>query len=276
MKKQNSKVETSIQPKNNQSEQPLTQRDATEYIDEEQPEDQSVPLNSSLNKLQSKKSLRVSYATLDNDISKVKLQRHIEKHTPTKSLTNADGDTYQVPFGLCDDIGWLAPSNCCVRPTQSMSQEIGLGPALFLMSTKAYAWFFLLLSLINIPLFLLYARANNKPFSSVYTDFSLGNVGQSYVTCESSQYGGLLLGYAHNDKKMFDGNRTLRLECLHGSKLGSLLQIGFTAPGKTSGCGLVTQNPEQMEQYFDPEYSINANTNFTLRRSNGTVQQLNP
>jgi hypothetical protein len=96
------------------------------------------------------------------------------------------------------------------------------------------------------------------------------------VTCESSHYGGILLGYAHNDKDMFNGNRTIKLECLEGSKLGSLRQIGFTPPGKTSGCGLVTKNPEKMEEYFDPQYSISANTNFALKEGLGKAQQLHP
>lgn len=37
-----------------------------------------------------------------------------------------------------------------------MAKEIGIGPALFLMSTKAFAWFFLVLTIINIPVFMLY------------------------------------------------------------------------------------------------------------------------
>lgn len=70
-----------------------------------------------------------------------------------------------------------------------MAQQLGLGPSLFLMSTKAFAWFFLIISIINIPVFVFFGTGNSAGEFNRLTDLfailSMGNVGQSGVACNS-------------------------------------------------------------------------------------------
>jgi len=41
-----------------------------------------------------------------------------------------------------------------------VAKEIGLGPTLFLMTMKAFFWFFAILAILNIPLFMFYLGGN--------------------------------------------------------------------------------------------------------------------
>lgn len=43
------------------------------------------------------------------------------------------------------------------------AREIGVGPALFLLTQKAFAWFFLFLFIINIPVIMFYAKGSVNP-----------------------------------------------------------------------------------------------------------------
>ena len=76
----------------------------------------------------------------------------------------------------------LPVCKCCSKPTTEMAKQIGVGPTLFLMSTKALAWFFLFLTLINIPVLLFYSKGNVNSERSdtgkdVFAYLSLGNIG---------------------------------------------------------------------------------------------------
>ena len=46
------------------------------------------------------------------------------------------------------------------RDIPKILKDIGLGASLFLLTLKAFAWFFFILSIINLPLFLLYTSGN--------------------------------------------------------------------------------------------------------------------
>lgn len=95
--------------------------------------------------------------------------RHIEITHPTyekKSLEKEDKD--QAPnlwyskFSIFDNLGALKP-NTKFWPKQSpteMSKQLGIGPTLFLMSTKAMSWFFLVLTIINFPVMFFYYSGN--------------------------------------------------------------------------------------------------------------------
>ena len=87
----------------------------------------------------------------------------------------------------------LPVCKCCSKPTTEMAKQIGVGPTLFLMSTKALAWFFLFLTLINIPVLLFYSKGNVNSERSdtgkdVFAYLSLGNIGQSSDSCGLANY----------------------------------------------------------------------------------------
>lgn len=72
-----------------------------------------------------------------------------------------------------------------------MAKQIGIGAALFLMSTKALAMFFFVLFLINIPLLMFYKGgvrhelqdAVKPSLTDYFVQLSLGNVGSAAFTC---------------------------------------------------------------------------------------------
>lgn len=134
-------------------------------------------------------------AGLDEAVSRIKLTRHIENHHPTKTVTDEEtGQLKQVRYGVCEELGILPICKCCVKDTSSMAKQIGVGPALFLMSTKALSWFFLFLTILNIPVMLFYGLGNSHGndasslASNAFTVLSLGNVGQSSAACGETNY----------------------------------------------------------------------------------------
>lgn len=70
-----------------------------------------------------------------------------------------------------------------------MQQQVGLGPTLLLMTTKALAYLFLFLTLLNIPVYLFYYSGNVSlsdneqqsaiKFQNYFAMVSLGNIGQN-------------------------------------------------------------------------------------------------
>lgn len=78
-----------------------------------------------------------------------------------------------------------------------MAKQIGLGPTLFLISTRAFSWFFLFLTILNIPLFLFYGLSNEdahngESYQSIFSYFSLGNVGSNAFSCETMDLGAVI------------------------------------------------------------------------------------
>ena len=69
-------------------------------------------------------------------------------------------------FGICDNLGRY-PCPCpCQKTTitsediTQMGKEIGVGPALFLMTTKTLIWFFILMTILNLPVYLFLFNSN--------------------------------------------------------------------------------------------------------------------
>jgi len=72
------------------------------------------------------------------------------------------------PFSICDDIGSLPCCNCGFNKKKNLkngqddieipliTQQLGLGASLLLMATKAMAWLFFFLTLLNLPAFAFY------------------------------------------------------------------------------------------------------------------------
>lgn len=95
------------------------------------------------------------------------------------------------PFGLCDSVGSL-PWLCCGSSDDrisAMSQEIGVGPTLFLMSAKSLAILFFVLTIINIPCYVFYFgssadSASIKTPQDLFNALSLGNIGQAAHACD--------------------------------------------------------------------------------------------
>ena len=86
-------------------------------------------------------------------------------------------------FGLCDELGYLTPcAPCCKKDKPTlMAQKLGVGPTLFLMSTKAFAWFFFGITIVNIPVIMFFGSGNQagdmNSLPDIFSILSMGNVG---------------------------------------------------------------------------------------------------
>jgi hypothetical protein len=87
----------------------------------------------------------------------------------THPWNNAKGKSRR--FGAFDPLGTLCCCQDCYKSgPSSLARQIKLGPALFLMQTKAFAIFFLFLAIVNIPLCMVFAFGNGELISKAASD----------------------------------------------------------------------------------------------------------
>jgi hypothetical protein len=108
---------------------------AEEIVDEEKPPQILSPRNGEENEE------RISYD---------KLKKHISELHPR--------DNKDRIFSMFDRISLLPVMNCWIQEPSELQKQLGMGPTLFLMSTRFMAWLFLLLTIINIPVFAYYFK----------------------------------------------------------------------------------------------------------------------
>jgi len=155
-----------------------------------------------------------------------------------------------VPFGVMENLGTLSPIKALLGQTTPMARQLGVGPSLFLLSTKAFAWFFFFLTILHIPIFRYYyygrQDAEQGSSGSFFTDYSLGNVGSSHVVCGVSRYAGVIYGFNQGKEDWFDSNKTVSLACSDGAVLGEIIQFGLTR-NSSSSCGTVQKFPHLLK-----------------------------
>lgn len=89
---------------------------------------------------------------------------------------------------------------------------------MFLLSTKALAWFFLVLSILNIPIYVFYSQGDKKldgtllSSENAFSMLSLGNIGSNAHGC--------------GNVNLKTSNSTFYFYCKTG-KLGSLMDVGL-------------------------------------------------
>jgi hypothetical protein len=104
-----------------------------------------IYVEESLDVNQTLKQRYVSGIIRNSRLSLGKLNEHIYKHHPQKF----DGQRYK-DYSLCGSMPNLA--TCCQkRRVPRVSQNIGLGPSLFLISLKAYIKLIFVITLFSIP-----------------------------------------------------------------------------------------------------------------------------
>lgn len=96
---------------------------------------------------------------LNERITYVKLMQHVTRLHPTKLVGGGKDKSERQRFAMWDDLGSLElltrESNRATNISE-MAREIGVGPSLFLMTTKAFSQLFCVLSVLYIPLIVLY------------------------------------------------------------------------------------------------------------------------
>lgn len=75
------------------------------------------------------------------------------------------------------------------RKIPKILKDIGLGASLYLLTIKSFAWYFLLMSFLNIPLFLFYMSGNEIDLAQpagigyFFASLNMGNLGESGANC---------------------------------------------------------------------------------------------
>lgn len=119
-------------------------------------------------------------------------------------------------YPCCEaDISFIPICMCCVnraRWVTPAAREIGIGPTLFLMTQKAFAYLFAVFIVINSPLFFYYSTggqgattddqgSDGAQFTDVFAQLSLGNLGVSGYACSNVNIA--QVGYNSFDRKKF-------------------------------------------------------------------------
>jgi hypothetical protein len=81
----------------------------------------------------------------------------VKRHQYTFHPRNRREKKKFAPFGA--DLSYLPISACQINKSEWVTpaaREIGLGPTLFIMTQKAFMYLFLVITIINIPLFAFY------------------------------------------------------------------------------------------------------------------------
>lgn len=90
------------------------------------------------------------------------------------------------------------------------AREIGIGPTLFLMTQKSFAYLFAFFIILNSPLFFYYSTGGqgvqaeddgSAQFTDIFAKLSLGNLGVSGYACSNVNIA--RVGYNSYDKKRF-------------------------------------------------------------------------
>ena len=53
----------------------------------------------------------------------------------------------------------------CLKKTTPMSRQIGIGPSLFLMSSKSFAILFIILTIVCIPFYIMLGQSGEIPWA---------------------------------------------------------------------------------------------------------------
>jgi hypothetical protein len=137
---------------------------------------------------------------------------------------------------------------CCNRQASALAKELGIGASLFLMTSQALAVLFLVLTIINIPIFAFYYSGTKATdsgevgFSDYFALLSLGNAGAGSYACDTASLN--LDQYS------------LNLKCGLGTSLGSIKEIGFVKDSQST-CSDLFEFPDAIKDFYDPFYQSN-------------------
>lgn len=106
-----------------------------------------------------------------------------------------EDDQQMKEFQVCGSrIGWFC---CCEGSGESLLRnEVGLGIDLYFKTMKQLVIFFVLCTLLSIPSFIFFASGADTPSAwqdskSFFSSFTLGNLGQSSMTCSHYDFANL-------------------------------------------------------------------------------------
>ena len=77
---------------------------------------------------------------------------------------------------MLDPIGALYDGFQHSNTIEPAAEELGLGASMFLLSLKAQIQLFFCLTLVNLPLLIMYANGSVQLTSGVFFKYSMGNI----------------------------------------------------------------------------------------------------
>jgi hypothetical protein len=162
-------------------------------------------------------------------------------------------------YGMCANLGNLSICHNKTTHPSDLAKELGIGATMFLISTRAMAWLFFALTIINIPVFAFYYNGTSTRahkidkselvFGDYFAMLSLGNIGQSAFSCGNTNFSQI------EADKNFETYANIELSCGYGSQLGKLLEIGLIKDDKAV-CGMLYTDPVRKD-VFDPKFKSN-------------------
>jgi hypothetical protein len=160
---------------------------------------------------------------------------------------------------MCAKVGKIPIWQNTTTEPSDLAKELGIGPTMFLLTTRAMAWLFFALTIINIPVFAFYYHGTNTYthkndnsgtiFEDYFSILSLGNIGQNSLACGDTNFAQI------EADENFEAFAKIELSCGFGSKLGKLLEIGLIHDDKAT-CGMLYTDPIRKD-VFDSKYKSN-------------------
>lgn len=120
------------------------------------------------------------------------------------------------------------------RKIPKILKDIGLGASLYLLTIKSFIMFFLLISLFNIPMFLLFMSGNEVDLAQpagigyLFASLNIGNMGEQGPNCSQNNL-------ASNPNR-------IRLTCLSGT-FKNLVALGVSRDNDQECSNQVIENP---------------------------------
>lgn len=187
-------------------------------------------------------------------ISYQELMKYIYKVHPTK-ITGQGLEVRREKFGVCESLGSLQMCTCKqnrAKETTQMARQIGVGPTLFLMTTKAFSQLFFFLSILYIPLIFIYLVGNphdstNFWQENIFVQTSLGHLSSSGLTCGAINFKDIRQAVKDRDENRVNKLTTVDLNCEPGHKLGLMTNFGIVQAEKQKSydCRSIIKDPTQ-------------------------------
>ena len=227
---------------------------------------EKAPKDVKIDKAPNKRNKSVLKKSLSEDDTEIKyadLVRYIRDQHPTKELVK-DGENTEERYTVCENLGRLPMPglnvccfrNCCKSPkTSPMAADLGIGPSLFLMFTKAMGWFFFFVSIINLPVLYFFWVGNpdgaeTSATTDTFARMTLGNIGQDSLTCGERSYESQMKFYSgyNNQASRVNQNFTIDLSCGTGN-LGTLVGFGYQKT-RNDTCNVVKKTKNDTNDHF--------------------------
>lgn len=168
---------------------------------------------------------------LGQPISYDKLKSHITQMHPRNESADKFSicshlGSYENTYFKCDGL------MCCRSKVSELSQEINIGPTMFLMSTKQLMKFFFFLTVINLPLYLFFWQSTEHDSHShdinfIFAHLGIGALGERQNAC----------GYANVATQ-----KNITIKCAHKmGKIDNLLMVGLSKNDSTT-CSAISDN----------------------------------